>query len=71
MSSRLLSIDDFVQRVPLGRTRVYEMLGSGELTAKKIGRRTFIPETEVDRLIEAAPSATIRTVRRPKRNRAS
>lgn len=32
----------WVSRTGISRSKTYELLGSGELTAKKIGRRTLI-----------------------------
>ena len=39
-----------------GRTKVYELIGSGKLTARKLGRRTFLEADQVDELIESLPS---------------
>lgn len=35
----------------LGRTRVFSLLASGELKSVKIGRRRFVPESEINAYI--------------------
>jgi hypothetical protein len=42
----------------MGRTRGYEELASGRLKAKKLGRRTYVAESEIRRYIDALPDAT-------------
>ena len=39
----LLSVPDFMAAVSLGRTKVYELIGSGELETVTVGRRRMIP----------------------------
>lgn len=45
----------------LSRTKVYELIATGELRTVKIGRRRFVPATAVqefvDRLVEAQGAA--------------
>lgn len=38
-------------RLGIGRTALYELLKSGELRCFKLGTRTLIPETELQRLV--------------------
>ena len=38
-------------RLGIGRTMLYELIKDGRIKAIKIGRRTLIPETELQRLI--------------------
>jgi excisionase family DNA binding protein len=35
----------------LGRTKVYELISSGELRTVKIGRRRFVPATAVEEYV--------------------
>ena len=35
----------------LGKTKLYELIASGELGSRKIGRRRLIPATDLDRLL--------------------
>lgn len=39
-------------RLGIGRTALYELLKAGELRCFKVGTRTLIPETELQRFIE-------------------
>jgi hypothetical protein len=57
----LLAIPDACRMLGyLGRTKVYDLVGEGELTTVNIGRRGFITaasiEAYVNRLQEAAPT---------------
>lgn len=39
----------------IGRTKLYELLGSGQLRAVKIGRSTFVLQDSIDQLLSSAP----------------
>lgn len=45
--SRLLTEKDVRQRIPIGHSKYYELIGSGELRSVKIGRRRFVTEDAV------------------------
>ncbi len=51
----LLTINDFMAWSRLGRTKVYELIGSEELRAIKVGRRTFIPIAAAHTWLDAQP----------------
>jgi excisionase family DNA binding protein len=42
----------------LGRTKIYELIASGELRTVKIGRRRFIPVTAVQEYVARLERAT-------------
>lgn len=44
-------INDAARRLSVGRTTLYELINSGELKTIKIGGRTLIPESELQRAI--------------------
>lgn len=44
-------IPDACRRLGIGRTVLYELIKSGELRTIKIGTRTLIPETELQKVI--------------------
>lgn len=48
---RLLRVDEVCSRLTLGRTRVYELIQSGELPSLQIGSARRIPESALDRFI--------------------
>ena len=45
------TIPDTCRRLGIGRTLLYDLLKQGKLRAIKLGARTLIPETELQRLI--------------------
>ena len=45
------SISDACRRLGVGRTTMYELIGSRKLRAFKLGQRTLIPESELQRFI--------------------
>jgi hypothetical protein len=48
-------IDEFVRLSGIGRTKVYEALKKGNLTAVKCGARTLILEESARRFLSALP----------------
>lgn len=44
-------IPEVCRRLGIGRSTVYELMGSGQLKAIKIGQRTLIPESELQRFV--------------------
>jgi excisionase family DNA binding protein len=55
MTPTALSINEALRRLSIGRTRLYELIGSGQISARKIGRRTIILDTEIARFLAACP----------------
>lgn len=45
------SITEAAKRLGVGRTTIYELIGSRELRTFKIGQRTLIPESEMQRFV--------------------
>ena len=41
------------RRLGIGRTKLYELIAKGEIRSIKIGTRTLIPETELQRFVAA------------------
>lgn len=39
----------------IGHTKFYELLRDGELRSVRIGRRRFVPQSEIDRFIAGLP----------------
>jgi excisionase family DNA binding protein len=56
VDKELLSIPEFGEGYGVGRTKTYELLASGELTALKAGGRTLIPVKEAERWVSTLPS---------------
>ena len=52
-----LSIDESCHATGLGRTKIYEAIGSGKLIAKKAGRRTIILPKHLEAYLESLPAA--------------
>lgn len=49
--STALTIRTACDRLSVSRTRLYELIGSGDIAAIKIGRRTMILEAEIARFL--------------------
>ncbi|MFI5535295.1 helix-turn-helix domain-containing protein [Nocardia sp. NPDC051900] len=45
--SQLLTEQEVRKRIPVGHSKYYELIGSGELRSVKIGRRRFVTEQAV------------------------
>lgn len=45
------NVDTFCQVMSLGRTKVYDMIKSGELRSRVVGGRRLIPADEARRLL--------------------
>lgn len=52
---RAFSIEQFCRRYGVGRTKAYEELKLGRLHARKIGRRTVIPEDDAEAWLRRLP----------------
>jgi excisionase family DNA binding protein len=50
--ARLNSIEDAMERLRLGRSKVYVEMDSGRLRSVKVGRRRLIPESAIVEYIE-------------------
>ena len=50
----------------IGRTKLYELIGSGELRTVKLGRRTLFVESEVLAFADAPPRGPTRNVAQPR-----
>ena len=50
-----LSIADAVHRFGIGRTKLYELISSGEVDAVKLGRRTLIRAESARAFIDSLP----------------
>lgn len=45
--SQLLTEEEVRKRIPVGHSKYYELIASGELRSVKIGRRRFVTEQAV------------------------
>ena len=52
-----LSVDDVTKTTGLGRTKVFELIRDGKLTARKIGTRTIILAEVLRVFLETLPAA--------------
>jgi excisionase family DNA binding protein len=48
------SVEEFAFMFGCGRTKVYEMIKAGRIRVVKIGARTIIPKSELDRFLAGA-----------------
>jgi len=52
----LLSIADAKRVAGLGRTKLYDLIGSGDVVAKKAGRRTLVCAASLRGYVESLPA---------------
>lgn len=53
---RLLRLPEAAERLAVGRSTLYEMIGRGELPTVKIGRAVRVSEEELNAFIAELPS---------------
>lgn len=51
MEQLLLSINDAADCLGVGRTKIYELVASGDLTLVKLGRKSLITDTSIKGLV--------------------
>jgi excisionase family DNA binding protein len=64
-------IDEAAEALDLSRSRLYELIAAGEITACKVGKRTIIPATELTAFLDrhrvaGLPSHRAGGVRQPR-----
>jgi excisionase family DNA binding protein len=64
----LLSIPDFCKLHGIGRSTTYRIIASGQLKARKIGRRTFIEAEDAQAWRNSLPSFQSSVDRTPANN---
>jgi excisionase family DNA binding protein len=60
MEPLLYTIPQCCRLLALGRTKLYELIGSGEIPVRKIGRRTLIAAADLQRWAEQLPTLKVR-----------
>jgi excisionase family DNA binding protein len=50
-----LTVPQFCLELNCGKTKAYELIATGEVEAIKLGKKTLIPRTEVERLQARLP----------------
>jgi excisionase family DNA binding protein len=50
-----LTIKDFREQFGIGRTSTYKLLATGDLKARKVGRRTLIERASAERWFASLP----------------
>ncbi len=56
MTQMSLSIEEARAATGLGRTKLYQLINSGELKARKIGKRTIILKTDLENFLSGLES---------------
>ena len=54
------SIAEASARSGIGRTTIYELINTGQLPARKRGRRTLILAEDLQRCLQSLPSITVK-----------
>lgn len=55
----LLTVHEARRQLGCGRSFLYALIGSGQLEARKLGRRTLVTGPSIERLIAGLPAARI------------
>lgn len=61
---RAYTIAELVELGPFGRSKLYELIGEGKLTARKVGKKVFVLAEDYENLLTEAPKASITPPRR-------
>jgi excisionase family DNA binding protein len=56
MQPLLVSITESCRLLGVGRTKLYELIASGELRIRKIGRKSLISMSDLERWAERLPT---------------
>lgn len=51
VNARLNSIESTMAQLGLGRSKVYELIASGELRSVKVGRRRLVSDTAINEFV--------------------
>jgi excisionase family DNA binding protein len=54
---RALSVKEVCKYISLGRTSFYKLVKSGQIPARKCGRRTIVLPSELEQALESLPRA--------------
>jgi excisionase family DNA binding protein len=57
VTARLHPVEGVMERLSLGRSSVYELLGSGQLRSIKVGRRRLVSESALAEYINSIDHA--------------
>jgi excisionase family DNA binding protein len=55
MNPLLYSIGDSCRLIGIGRTKLYELIASGEIPIRKIGKKTLVAAADLHRWAERLP----------------
>ncbi|OYU50499.1 MAG: hypothetical protein CFE31_02825 [Rhizobiales bacterium PAR1] len=55
IATRLLSLEETRRLLGIGNTKLFELLKTGQLSARKLGARTVIAESELIRFQQQLP----------------
>jgi excisionase family DNA binding protein len=55
MDDKIFTIQEASNFLRLGRSRLYELLAEGQIRAVRIGRRTVIRSSDLQRFLQALP----------------
>lgn len=53
-----ISLNDAAKQYGIGRSKLYRLIGDGELDARKVGKKTLIIADSLRRFVLNAPRAT-------------
>ena len=54
-----LGVKDAADYIGLSRSRLYELIATGEIEARKLGHRTVVPTASLRAFVDAAPGKAV------------
>ena len=64
MDQLLYTINQCCRLAAIGRTKFYELVGSGEIPVRKVGKKTLVAATDLKRWADRLPAIETKTADR-------
>lgn len=58
MNPIFVAIPEACKTLGVGRSKIYELIADGELSVRKIGRKTLVPTADLERFAAGLPAVS-------------